>query len=108
MAKVAFQQNDYSYFKWLYYLYVLLRSLVTDGIYPAQKLKAMLQEVFKSETRILDCSTATAISIMIAITVTSMKPAPFIFTNYNRLRDREDKRYKEYGTLLGNIPVWEL
>ena len=105
MAKVAFQQNDCSYFGWLYYLYVLLRSLVTDSIYPAQKLEAILQEVFGSETRILDCSTATTIGIMIAITVTSMKPAPFIFTNYNGLGDRKDKRYKEYGTLFNNILV---
>ena len=85
-----------------------MRSLITDGIYPAQDLEAMLQEVFGSETRILDCSSATATGIMIAITVTSMKLEPFIFTNYNGLGDREDKRYEEYGILLGSVPVWEM
>lgn len=108
MAKVAFQQNDHSYFGWIYYLYVLLRSLITDGIYPAQKLEAVLQEVFENDIKILDCSSATAMGILLGITVTSMKPEPFIFTNYNGLGNRDDKTCKEYGILLGSIPVWEM
>ena len=77
-------------------------------MYPAQDLEAVLQEVFGCKTRILDCSSATAAAIMVAITVTSMKPKPFIFTNYNGLGDREDKKYEEYGILLGSVPVWEM
>ena len=107
-AKLSFQQNEHSYSGWIFQLYLLLKSLVTDGIYPAQDLEDVLQEVLGSETRILDCSSATAMGIMIAITVTSMKPEPFIFTNYNGLGDREDKKYEEYGILLGSVPLWEM
>jgi hypothetical protein len=107
-AKVSFQRNSHSYFEWIFQLYLILKSLITNGIYPAQDLEAMLQEILGSDTRILDCSSGTAMGIMIAITVTSMKPEPFIFTNYNGLGDREDKRYKEYGILLGNVPLWEM
>jgi hypothetical protein len=41
----------------------------------------------------------------IRITVFMIKPEPFIFTNYNRLGDREDKKYEKYGVLLGNALV---
>ena len=108
MAKVTFQQSDHSYLRWIYYLYTLLRSLITDGIYPAQRLEAALQEVFGDDKKILDCSSATAMGILLGITVTSMKPEPFIFTNYNGLGNRDDKKYKEYGILLGNVLVWEV
>ena len=38
----------------------------------------------------------------------SLKLEPFIFTNYNGLGDREDKKYEKYGVLLGNALVWEM
>jgi hypothetical protein len=46
--------------------------------------------------------------IKIGITVSTMKPALFIFTNYNGLGDREGKKYEKYGMLLGNALVWEM
>jgi hypothetical protein len=105
-AKVAFQKHDSSYFGWLCQLYILLRSLVTNSIYPTQKLEALLMEAYGSE-KILDCSSASAMGIDIGVTVTSMKPEPFLLTNYNGVGGREDKK-PEYGVLLGNVPVWEM
>lgn len=82
--------------------------MVTDGFYPARNLEAVLQEAFGSNKSILDYSSAAAMGTKIGITVSTMKPAPFIFTNYNGLGDREDKKYKNYGVLLGNALVWEM
>jgi hypothetical protein len=82
--------------------------LVTDGFYPARNLERVLQEVFGRDKSILDYSSATSMGTKIGITVSTMKPAPFIFTNYNGLGDREDKKYEKYGVLLGNALVWEM
>ena len=108
LTKQAFELHHFSYFRWLSQLRAILISLITDGIYPARNLEAVLQEVFGSDKSILDCSSATAMGTKIGITVSTMKPAPFIFTNYNGLGDREDKKYEKYGILLGNALVWEM
>jgi hypothetical protein len=105
-AKLAFQRHDPFHFGWIHQLYLLLRSLVTGSIYPTQMLETLLQDAYGSE-KILDCSSANAMGIDIGVTVTSMKPEPFLLTNYNGVGDREDKR-QEYGVLLGNVPVWEM
>jgi hypothetical protein len=68
-------------------------------------LEAVLQEVFGSNKSILDFSSAIAISTKIRITVFTIKLALFIFTNYNKLRDRKGKKYKTYSVLLGNALV---
>jgi hypothetical protein len=104
LAKLAFLAHSTSYIRWAVRL---LMSLITDGIYPAQVLETVLQEVFGNR-RILDPSHATAVGTKIGITVSSMKPEPFIFTNYNGVGDRRNKKYEKYGVLLGNIPVWEM
>jgi hypothetical protein len=85
-----------------------LISLVTDRFYLTRNLERVLQEVFNKDKSILDYSSAISISIKIGITVFTIKPAPFIFTNYNELRDREDKKYEKYGVLLDNALVWEM
>ncbi len=108
LAKQAFELHHFSYFRWLSRLRAILISLITDGIYPAHNLEVVLQEVFGSNKSILDCSSATSMGIKIGITVSTMKPAPFIFTNYNGLGDREGKKYEKYGVLLGNALVWEM
>lgn len=105
-AKMAFQRRDPLHFGWIYQLYILLRSLVTGSMYPTRMLESLLQEAYGSE-KILDCSTASAMGIDIGVTVTSMKPEPFLLTNYNGVGDREDRK-QEYGVLLGNVPVWEM
>ena len=87
---------------------MLLRSFITDSIYLAQRLEAVLQEVFGDNKKILDCLSATVMGILLGITVILIKPELFIFTNYNRLENRDDKKYKEYGILLGNVLVWEM
>ena len=97
VAKQAFELH-------LSYLRAILISLFTDGIYPARNLEAVLQEVFGDKS-ILDCSSATAMGIMLGIVASTMKPEPFLFTNYNGLGDREDKKY---GILLGDALVWEM
>jgi hypothetical protein len=71
-------------------------------------LEAVLQEAFGRDKSILDCSSATAMGTKTGITVSTMKPAPFIFTNYNGLGDREDKKYEKYSVLLGNALLWEM
>jgi len=85
----------------------MMRSLITDGIYPAHTLEAILQDVF-GEKSILDCSSAAAVGAKIGITVSSMKPEPFLFTNYNGLGDRDSGLHETYGVLLGDVPVWEM
>jgi hypothetical protein len=71
-------------------------------------MEAVLQETFGSEKSILDYSSATATGTKIGITVSTMKPEPFIFTNYNGLGDRGDKKYEKYGVLLGSALMWEM
>jgi hypothetical protein len=44
----------------------------------------------------------------IGIVASIMKPELFLFTNYNGLGDREDKKYEKYGILLGDALVWEM
>ena len=46
--------------------------------------------------------------IKIGIVASTMKPQPFLFTNYNGLGDREDKKFEKYGVLLGDALVWEM
>ena len=46
--------------------------------------------------------------IKIRIVACTMKPDPFLFTNYNRQGDREDMNYKKYKVLLGDALVWEM
>jgi hypothetical protein len=111
LAKQVFELHHFTCFRWLSWLFwlrAILFSPITDGIYPARNLEAALQELFGSDENILDCSSATAMGTKIGITVSTMKPEPFIFTNYNGLGDREDKKYKKYGVLLGNALVWEM
>ncbi len=108
LAKQAFERRYFSYLQWLFRLRTILISLITDGIYPARNLEAILQNVFGSDKSILDCSGATAMGSKIGITVSSMKPQPFLFTNYNGLGDREGEKYDKYGILLGSAPVWEM
>jgi len=100
VAKQAFELHLLSYL-------AILISLFTDGIYPAQNLDAALQEVFGDKT-ILDCSSATTMGIKIGIVASTMKPQPFLFTNYNGLGDRGDKKCEKYGVLLGDALVWEM
>ncbi|KAH8587298.1 hypothetical protein B0O99DRAFT_527023 [Bisporella sp. PMI_857] len=102
VAKQAFELHLLSS-----YLAILI-SLFTDGIYPTQNLDAALQEVYGSDKTILDCSSATAMGIKIGVVASTMKPEPFLFTNYNGLGDREDKKYEKYGVLLGDALVWEI
>ena len=107
-AKQVFKLHYFAYLSWLSQFQAILISLITDGIYPAGNLEAALQETFGSEKSILDYSSATATGTKIGITVFTMKPEPFIFTNYNGLGDQEDKKYEKYGVLLGNTLVWEM
>jgi hypothetical protein len=111
LAKQVFELYDFahlcwlSWLSWLSWLRAILFSPITNGIYPARNLEAVLQEIFGSDRNILDCSSTTTIGNKIGITVSTIKPEPFIFTNYNRLGDREDKKYKKYSVLLGNVLV---
>lgn len=102
MAKQAFELHLISS-----YLAILI-SIFTDGIYPTRNLDTALQEVYGSDKTILDCSSATAMGIKIGIIASTMKPEPFLFTNYNGLGDREDKKYENYGVLLGDALLWEM
>lgn len=107
LAELAFPQH-WPCIRWLWQIRVILRSLFTDGMYPANALEGILQEVFGSKKGILDYSHATTAATKIGITVSSMKPEPFLFTNYNGVGDRQDEKYKKYGVLLGNALVWEM
>ena len=98
LIKQAFKLGLFSYL-------LMLISLFTGGIYPARNLEAALQEVFGINESILDCSSATTMGIMLGIVASTMKPEPFLFTNYNGLGVRKDKKY---GILLGNALVWEM
>ena len=101
VAKKAFGLHLVSYL-------AVLVSLFTDGIYPTRNLDAALQEVFGSDKHILDYSSATAMGTKIGVVASTMKPEPFLFTNYNGLGDREDKKFEKYGILLGDALVWEM
>jgi hypothetical protein len=100
VAKQAFELHL------LLYLAILI-SLFTNRIYPAQNLDAALQEVFSDKT-ILDCSSTTTIGIKIGIVASTIKLQLFLFTNYNGVGDREDKKFKKYGVLLSDALVWEI
>jgi hypothetical protein len=102
LAKQAFELHVSSYFR------AILISLFTDGIYPARNLEGALQEVFGSDKSILDCSSATAMGTKIGVIASTMKPEPFLFTNYNGLGDREDTNFEKYGILQGDALVWEM
>jgi hypothetical protein len=84
---------------------MILISLIINRIYLARNLEAVLQEVFSSNKSILDCLSATAIGTKIKITISLIKLELFIFTNYNKLRDRKDEKYKKYSILLSSALV---
>jgi len=84
----------------------ILLSLFTDGIYPTRNLDRALQEVYGIRTTILDWSRATAMGIKIGVVASTMKPEPFLFTNYNALGRRD--RNQKYGILQGDALVWEM
>ncbi|TVY85512.1 Calcium-independent phospholipase A2-gamma [Lachnellula suecica] len=107
-AKVAFYRRETSYFRLLLRLKAILVSLITDGIYPARNIETALLEVFGRDKNILDYSRASAIGAKIGITVSTMKPEPFLFTNYNGLGSRQSSNFERYGVLLGSAPVWEM
>lgn len=93
MAKQAFAPDLISsYLSWLI-------SIFTDGIYPTRNLDTALQGVYKEHKTILDYSSATTMGIKIGIVACTMKPDPFLFTNYNRQGDREDMNHKKYKVL---------
>lgn len=75
---------------------------ITDCIYPAKQLEAALKEILGRNESILDYSSATAMGIKIGVVASTMKPEPFLFTNYNGLGD------KNYRVLSGNALVWEM
>jgi hypothetical protein len=95
-------------FKLHSYLQAILASLFTDGIYPARNLEAALKKVMGEDDNILDCSPATAMGIRVAVVASTLKPEPFLFTNYNGLGNRDDKKVAKYGILRGNARVWEM
>ncbi|OBT48514.1 hypothetical protein VE00_01410 [Pseudogymnoascus sp. WSF 3629] len=101
LAKRAFELHYISYFR------AILVSLFTDGIYPARNIERALRDVFGSNETILDCSSATAMGTKIGVVASTMKPEPFLFTNYNGLGDRKGKKY-DYSVLRGNALVWEI
>ena len=86
----------------------LLISLFTDGIYPSRNLDTALQGVYGSYKTILDCSKATTMGIKIGVVACTMKPEPFLFTNYNGVGDRVDMKHEKYSILLGDVLVWEM
>lgn len=102
LAKQAFELHVSSYLR------AILISLFTDGIYPARNLELALQKVFGSNTSILDCSSAAAMGIKIGVVASTMKPEPFIFTNYNGLGEREDRNLERYSILQGDALIWEM
>jgi hypothetical protein len=83
----------------------ILISLATDSVYPSGNLDRALQEAYTTTKRILDYSPASAMGTYIGMTVSTMEPKTFIFTNYNRQDNRRDG---PYGMLRGNVPVWEM
>ncbi|KFY17790.1 hypothetical protein V492_00388 [Pseudogymnoascus sp. VKM F-4246] len=101
LAKRAFELHYISYFR------AILVSLFTDGIYPARNIERALRDVFGSNETILDCSSATAMGTKIGVVASTMKPEPFLFTNYNGLGNRKGKKYN-YSVLRGNALVWEI
>jgi hypothetical protein len=107
LAELAFPRRS-SCIRWLWQLRVIARSLFTDSIYPADALERILQEVFGTGRGILDSSHAITAGTKIGITVSSIKPEPFLFTNYNGLGDRQDKKYRSYSVLVRNALVWEM
>jgi len=44
--------------------------------------------------------------IKIGVVASTMKPEPFLFTNYNALGRRD--RNQKYGILQGDALVWEM
>lgn len=83
-------------------------SFFTDGIYPTQNLDTALKEIFGEHQTILDCSSAAAMGTKVGIVASTMKPAPFLFTNYNGSGEREDQRLQQHATLLGDALLWEM
>ena len=102
---IAFPHTKNSYFKWIFQLYILLKSLITNGFYLAYKLEALLQDVFRSNNKILNYLSATTIGIKISITISLIKLELFIFTNYNKLRDYKNSKLDIYSVLLGSVLV---
>ena len=102
VVKQAFKSNLLSsYISWLI-------SVFTDGIYPTRNLDTALQSVYGRYKTILDYSSATTMGIKVGIVACTMKPEPFVFTNYNGLGDREDMKHEKYNVLLGDALVWEM
>lgn len=100
LAKKAFKLHSY--------LQAILTSLFTDGIYPARNIERALQEVMGKDDNILDCSSATEMGIKVAVVASTLKPEPFLFTNYNGLGNRDNKQFEKYSLLQGNTRIWEM
>lgn len=102
VAKQAFAPHLISsYMSWII-------SIFTDSIYPTRNLDTALKDVYGNHKSILDYSSATSMGIKIGVIACTMKPEPFLFTNYNGQGDREDMAHEKYNVLLGDALVWEM
>jgi hypothetical protein len=68
----------------------LLASYFADGLYKADNIEAVLQEVIGTDKHILDCSYATATGTKVGLPVATVSKHPLyrIFTNYNGIGAR--------------------
>lgn len=106
LSTLAFQHRKFSGIPFLTKLRALIVSLFTGRLYSARRLEMALKEVFTLEKSILDCAPGDSMNrTRIGITVSSMEPRPYIFTNYNGVGERD---HTDYGVLPGSIPLWEM
>jgi hypothetical protein len=68
----------------------LLASYFADGLYKADNIEAVLQEVIGTDKHILDCSYATATGTKVGLPVATVSKHPLyrMFTNYNGIGAR--------------------
>jgi hypothetical protein len=63
----------------------LAKSYLSDGLYSASNINAVLKEVIGTDKNILDCSYATSTGTKVGLPVATVSKHPLyrIFTNYN-------------------------
>jgi hypothetical protein len=68
----------------------LLASYFADGLYRADNIEAVLQEVIGTDKKLLDCSQATACGTKVGLPVATVSKHPLfrMFTNYNGIGAR--------------------
>ena len=91
LARSSFREENMLGIPFVSWLAKMFRLYVHDGLYKAEYIESMLQNVLGKETTMLDHSYATQLGAKICVLVATVmkKPSCRVFTNYTKTKQRD-------------------